>query len=142
MAISSSHLESAIRWSTCTAPATSFPGLKRPWRAGPVGDSFEVVIPPEQAYGLRSDDKVQRIAAKYFRNASKLQPGQVTILQTKQGPAQVTVLKVGRFNIDVDANHPLAGQQLTFDVEIVDIRDATGEEVEHGHVHGPGGVEH
>jgi FKBP-type peptidyl-prolyl cis-trans isomerase SlyD len=52
------------------------------------------------------------------------------------------VVKVGRFNIDVDTNHPLAGQQLTFDVEITEVRNATEEELSHGHVHGPGGVEH
>jgi len=55
---------------------------------------------------------------------------------------QVTVLKVGRFNVDVDANHPLAGIQLTFDVEITDIRDASDEETKHGHAHGPGGHQH
>jgi len=52
------------------------------------------------------------------------------------------VLKVGRFNVDVDGNHPLAGYPLTFDVEITDIREATEEELEHKHVHGPGGHHH
>jgi FKBP-type peptidyl-prolyl cis-trans isomerase SlyD len=118
------------------------PGLEKALEGKSQGDSFEVTVAPEEAYGLRSEDKIQRIAAKYFRNASKLQPGQVTILQTRQGPAQVTVVKVGRFNVDVDANHPLAGQALTFDVEITEVREATEEEMAHGHVHGPGGVEH
>ncbi len=63
-------------------------------------------------------------------------------LQTKQGPIQATVVKVGRFNVDVDTNHPLAGQSLTFDVEVTDVRDATKEEMSHGHAHGKGGVEH
>ena len=54
----------------------------------------------------------------------------------------MTVLKVGRFNIDVDGNHPLAGEQLTFEVEITDVRDASDEELEHRHVHGPGGHQH
>jgi FKBP-type peptidyl-prolyl cis-trans isomerase SlyD len=63
-------------------------------------------------------------------------------LQTKQGPIQAVIVKIGRFNVDIDANHPLAGQTLTFDVEITDIRDATQEEIDHGHVHGPGGVSH
>jgi FKBP-type peptidyl-prolyl cis-trans isomerase SlyD len=53
---------------------------------------------------------------------------------------QASVVKVGRFNVDVDANHPLSGQSLTFDVEVTAIRDATGEEISHGHVHGAGGV--
>jgi len=52
------------------------------------------------------------------------------------------VVKVGRFHIDVDANHPMAGQTLTFDVEVTALRDATEEELAHGHVHGPGGVDH
>jgi FKBP-type peptidyl-prolyl cis-trans isomerase SlyD len=55
---------------------------------------------------------------------------------------QAVVRKVGRFNVDVDANHPLAGKTLTFDVEVMDVRDATEEESTHGHVHGPGGVHH
>jgi FKBP-type peptidyl-prolyl cis-trans isomerase SlyD len=63
-------------------------------------------------------------------------------LQTNQGPVQVTVIKVGKFNIDVDANHPMAGQVLNFEVEITSIRDASEEELNHGHVHGPGGLDH
>ena len=63
-------------------------------------------------------------------------------IQTRRGPIQATVVKVGRFNVDVDTNHPLAGQTLTFDVEVTAVRDATKEEISHGHVHGPGGVDH
>ena len=80
--------------------------------------------------------------AKHFGEGRRLQPGQLVTLNTQQGPRQVTVVKVGRFNVDVDTNHPLAGQSLTFDVEVTDVREATDEEVSHGHVHGPGGVEH
>jgi FKBP-type peptidyl-prolyl cis-trans isomerase SlyD len=64
------------------------------------------------------------------------------MLHTKQGQVQVTVVKVGRFNIDVDRNHPLAGQTLTFDVEVTDVREATDDEISHGHAHGPGGAHH
>ena len=63
-------------------------------------------------------------------------------LQTNQGPVQVTVVKVGKFKFDVDANHPLSGQVLNFDVEIMSVRDATDEEAGHGHAHGPGGHSH
>ena len=63
-------------------------------------------------------------------------------IQTRNGPVQAVIVKVGRFNVDVDANHPLAGQTLTFDVEVVEVRDATTEEMSHRHVHGPGGVHH
>jgi FKBP-type peptidyl-prolyl cis-trans isomerase SlyD len=63
-------------------------------------------------------------------------------LQTDQGPRAVTVLKVGGKVVDVDLNHPFAGQTLDFAVEVVDVREASAEEIAHGHVHGPGGHHH
>ena len=118
------------------------PGLEKEMAGKAAGDSFKVTVQPAEAYGERSQDKLQRVSAKVFPNARQLRPGQVVQLQTKQGPVQAMIVKVGRFNIDIDANHPLAGQALTFDVEILDVRDATEEEVAHRHVHGPGGVDH
>jgi FKBP-type peptidyl-prolyl cis-trans isomerase SlyD len=82
------------------------------------------------------------VPAKHFKDPRRLEPGQLVSLQTRNGPIQAVVIKVGRFNVDLDTNHPLAGKSLTFEVEVTDVRDATGEEVSHGHVHGPGGVEH
>jgi FKBP-type peptidyl-prolyl cis-trans isomerase SlyD len=117
-------------------------GLEKALEGKSVGDTFEVTVEPAEAYGERQPANIQRISAKHFRDAKALKPGQVLGLQTKQGPVQVTVVKVGRFNVDVDANHPLAGQSLTFDVEITAVREATAEEKNHGHVHGPGGVDH
>jgi FKBP-type peptidyl-prolyl cis-trans isomerase SlyD len=118
------------------------PGLEKAMTGKAAGDEFEVTVEPAQAYGERNEANVQRVSAKLFRQPGRLSPGQTVMLQTKQGPRQVTVVKVGRFNVDVDANHPLAGKTLTFDVEVTDVRDATDEEVSHGHVHGKGGVEH
>lgn len=118
------------------------PGLERAMEGKAAGDQFEVTVGPAEAYGERNEGAIQRVPAKHFGEGRRLKPGQLVVLNTQQGPRQVTVLKVGRFNIDVDANHPLAGQSLTFDVEVTDVRDATEEEVSHGHVHGPGGVEH
>jgi FKBP-type peptidyl-prolyl cis-trans isomerase SlyD len=118
------------------------PGLEKEMAGKSAGDTFNVTVEPAEAYGERSQDKLQRVSAKAFSNAKKLRPGQVIRLQTRKGPIQATVVKVGRFNIDIDANHPLAGQALTFDVEITDVRDATEEEIAHRHVHGPGGVNH
>ena len=118
-------------------------GLEKAMEGRAAGDSFEVTVPPGEAYGERNDANVQRLPLKRLGiTGSQLQKGMILNLQTDQGPAQVTVLKVGRFNVDVDANHPLAGHPLNFDVEIVEIRDATDEEQEHGHAHGPGGHEH
>lgn len=118
------------------------PGLENAMTGREAGDSFEVTVEPKDAYGERNPNATQRLSAKLFPNPKKLSPGQMVELQTKQGPMQAVVVKVGRFNIDVDANHPLAGQSLTFNVEITDIRDATQEEIDHGHVHGKGGVSH
>lgn len=118
------------------------PGLENAMAGKDAGDTFEVTVPPVEAYGERNPDSVQRISAKHFSNIKQLSPGQMVSLQTKQGPIQAVIVKIGRFNVDVDANHPLAGKTLTFDVEIIDVRDATKEEIEHGHVHGPGGVNH
>ncbi len=115
------------------------PGLEKAMAGKAAGDSFEVTVEPADAYGERDDQRVQRVSAKHFRQSDRLEPGQLVTLQTKQGPIQATVVKVGRFNVDVDTNHPLAGQSLTFDVEVTDVRDATEEELSHGHAHGQAG---
>ena len=108
-----------------------------------VGDKFEVVAPPEEAYGARNDDATQRVPKKYFQNGNKLKVGDVTVLQLKQGGQRVvTVVKVGMTAIDVDLNHPLAGKTLKFDVEVVAVRDADESELAHGHAHGDGGAGH
>lgn len=118
------------------------PGLEKAMEGKAAGEQFEVTIEPAEAYGERNESGLQRVPAKHFKGAGRLEPGQVVTLQTRNGPMQATVVKVGRFNVDIDRNHPLAGQSLTFDVEITDVRDATGEEISHGHVHGAGGVTH
>ena len=118
------------------------PGLEKAMEGCAVSDTFSTTLEPEEAYGIRNENNVQRVPLKRFKGIGKITAGQILNLKTKQGPVQVTVLKVGRFNVDVDGNHPLAGVQLTFDVEITDIRDASEEETQHGHVHGPGGHQH
>lgn len=107
------------------------------------GDRFSVSIPPADAYGEREEGRTQRIAKKYFPDANRLRVGGVTVL-TEQGgqQRQVSVIKVGSSVVDVDLNHPLAGQTLNFDIEITDVRDAAPEEIAHGHVHGPQGHQH
>ena len=117
-------------------------GLEREMTGRKAGDEFSVTVQPEDAYGTRSEANIQRIPLKRLGKVPRPRVGQVLALQTQQGPVQVTVVKVGKFNLDVDANHPLSGQALTFDVEIMSIRDATEEEIGHGHAHGPGGHDH
>lgn len=117
-------------------------GLEKALEGKSEGDTFVVTVEPADAYGERKPANMQRVSAKHIPNARSLKPGNVVGLQTRQGPVQVTVVKVGRFNVDVDANHPLAGQALTFDVEVTAIRESSSDERAHGHVHGEGGVEH
>lgn len=105
------------------------------------GDRFEVTLSPEQAYGEHRDGAVQRVPKKHF-GAQRLKPGMQTLLQTKFGPRMVTVLKVGMSVVDIDLNHPMAGKTLTFDIQVEDVREASAEELAHGHAHGAGGHDH
>jgi FKBP-type peptidyl-prolyl cis-trans isomerase SlyD len=118
------------------------PGLEKVLAGKSAGDQFQVTLPPAEAYGEHNPSNIRRVAAKHFKKPKSLQPGQVVSIQTQEGERPAVIVKVGRFNVDVDANHPLAGQTLTFDVEITDVREASPEEVAHGHVHGKGAHEH
>ena len=104
------------------------PGLESAMTGRSMGDEFRVTIEPAEAYGEKNESKIKRIPSKHFRAPKKLKPGQVVSLQTEKSTVKVTIVKVGRFIVDVDANHPLAGQSLTFDVEVSAVRDATKEE--------------
>jgi FKBP-type peptidyl-prolyl cis-trans isomerase SlyD len=119
-------------------------GLEEAMLGKVAGDTFSVSIAPEKAYGLRDENRQQRIPLKHLivRKNAQLVPGMVVHVQTEHGARQATVIKAGKFNVDVDTNHPLAGKQLGFDIEIVDVRDASEEELAHGHVHGVGGHHH
>lgn len=104
------------------------------------GDRFTVALDAIDAYGVRRDDLIQRIATKHLRSRQrKLAPGSIAYIETREGPRPVTVLKVGRHQATVDANHPLAGRDLVFDIEITTVREATADELAHGHAHGADG---
>ncbi len=117
------------------------PGLEQAMLGRQAGDSFEVIVSPEQAYGEYREGMTQRVPRKHFKNA-KLVPGMQVILPTQMGQRAMTVLKVGISVVDVDMNHPMAGKTLCFAVELLDVRDATDEEKAHGHAHGDGGHQH
>jgi len=106
------------------------------------GDRVQVTLPPELAYGKRNEERIQRVPVKHLIFKGKLRAGQNAQLNTSEGRHPVTVVKAGRHSADVDTNHPLAGKTLSFDIEILDVRQATGEELDHGHAHGPGGHHH
>jgi len=117
-------------------------GLETAMTGREPGDVFTVSLAPAEAYGMRNPDKMQRVPVKHLAFRGKLEAGKVVQLNTAEGMRAVTVVKAGRHSADIDANHPLAGQTLAFDVEIVDLRPATPEEIAHGHAHGPGGHHH
>jgi len=108
-------------------------------------DNFSVTLQPEDAYGERKEDMIQRVPAKHLQDGSgttKWKAGMTAAVETEQGQRQVTVVKAGKFMVTVDINPPLAGMVLTFELEVVDVRAATDEEIEHGHAHGAGGHQH
>ena len=117
------------------------PGLESAMEGREAGDSFKADVRAADAYGERRDGLTQRIAKKHFGD-QRLLPGMQVVLQTEYGPRAVTIEKVGMSVVDVDLNHPMAGKSLHFDIEVVDVREASAEEIEHGHVHGDGGHHH
>ena len=118
------------------------PALEAEFAGKNEGDQFQVTLTPEQAYGERNEAGVQRIPIKHQATKGKLQQGQADKVNTDKGMRDVTIVKVGKFNVDVDTNHPLAGLTITFDVSVEQVRPAEAEELAHGHVHGVGGHHH
>lgn len=119
------------------------PGLEKALEGHEAGETLQVEVAPAEGYGERQEDQVQRMSKKYFQHANQLKLGMVTVLKMKDGGQRaVTVHKVGMSAIDVDLNHPMAGKTLHFDVTIGDVRDATEEEIQHGHAHPPGAEAH
>lgn len=117
-------------------------GVEKALEGKEKGDKFSVTLQPEDAYGERNEEAIQRVPAKHLQGADKWKPGMMATIETEQGQRQVTVVKGGKFMVTVDINPPLAGMVLTFDLEVVDVREASDEEVEHGHAHGVGGHHH
>jgi len=99
------------------------------------GDQVKVAIEPEDGYGEIKEELVQPVPASAFEGVEKVEPGMQFQAQTPGGPQVVRVVSVEEENVVIDANHPLAGQKLNFDVEIVETREPTDEEKEHGHSH-------
>lgn len=117
------------------------PGLEDALEGKAAGDHVEITVGPDKAYGERREGMTQRVPKKHFKDA-KLRPGQSVVIDTRQGPRMVTVQKVGMSVVDIDLNHPMAGKNLTFKVDILEVREASDEERSHGHVHGDGGHKH
>ncbi|KKN10732.1 hypothetical protein LCGC14_1033720, partial [marine sediment metagenome] len=120
-------------------PGGIIQGLEEALEGREAGDTFSATVTPDKAYGPRKADAIQRVPIKHLMGAKRWKPGMIAQVKTEQGPRHVIVAKVGLKFADVDNNHPMAGKTLTFDIEIIEVRAASPEEISHGHAHGPGG---
>jgi len=111
------------------------PGLEKALDGLDVGEKFDVTVTPEEAYGDYQDGLVQSVPKDAFQGVEKVEEGMVFTAQTQGGPLQVTVTQVEDDTVTVDGNHPLAGKSLSFKGEVAEVREASAEELEHGHVH-------
>jgi len=118
------------------------PGLEKELEGRAAGEKLTATIEPGDGYGEKQDQLVQQVPRDAFQGVESVEPGMQFQAQTEGGPLMVTVTGVEGDTVTVDGNHPLAGQTLNFDVEIATVREASEEEVEHGHVHGEGGHQH
>tara|TARA_Y100000296_G_C5173102_1_gene258447 strand:- start:2600 stop:3139 length:540 start_codon:yes stop_codon:yes gene_type:complete len=118
------------------------PGLEKELEGKGKGDKLQAKIAPSEAYGERNDQMIQTVPKNELPAEEEIKAGMQFQADTPNGPIVVTVVEVKDTEVTLDGNHPLAGVNLNFDVEVTDVRDATQEEIDHGHAHGPGGVEH
>ena len=118
------------------------PGLEQALEGKVVDDAFTVTIPPAEAYGEYSEDRVQQVPIEAFAEMGDIEPGMMVSAQSGEGRINLMITEIGEEQVTVDANHPMAGKSLTFEVTVASIRDASEEEISHGHVHGPGGHHH
>lgn len=119
------------------------PGLENALTGKSAGDEVNVSVSPAEGYGERNDSMVQAVSRDMFDSEQEIEVGMQFHAQSPEGEMiVVTVMDVADDNITVDGNHPLAGVNLNFGVKVIDVREATTEEIDHGHVHGPGGHQH
>ncbi|MFC1588941.1 peptidylprolyl isomerase [Pseudomonadota bacterium] len=119
------------------------PGLETALTGKTAGEELKVKVSPEEAYGLRSEEHMQEVPKEMFESGVDINVGMQFHAQGPNGEElMVTISEIKEDVIVVDGNHPLAGVELNFDVKIVEVRDATDEEMEHGHVHSAGGCGH
>ncbi len=109
-------------------------GLEAELQGKKAGDSFSATLAPQDAYGEHNDALVQRVPAEVFQGVEQIEVGMRFLADTDQGQIPVEVTEVDGEEVVVDGNHMLAGQTLTFDVEVIATRAATTEEIEHGHI--------
>lgn len=116
------------------------PGLEKTLDGSQAGLKTTVTVRPQDAYGEKDPQAVIRAERSDFPEGLTLEPGVEVQAETPDGPITFIVMSLEGADVVLDANHPLAGKTLTFDVEVLEVREATADELAHGHVHGPGGA--
>ena len=115
------------------------PGLEKELEGKTAGDRMKVTVQPEDGYGTVNPDLIQEVPHSAFQGVDNIQVGMQFEAKSPQGQKHlITVQEIGENSITVNGNHPLAGQVLYFDISVEDVREATEEEIAHGHAHGPG----
>ena len=117
-------------------------GLEDALMGKEAGDAVKASVEPAKGYGDRHEDMQQDVPKELFGGVENIEVGMQFQSETDQGPVLVTVIEISEEMVTVDGNHPLAGVHLNFDVSIREVREASEEELEHGHVHGEGGHQH
>lgn len=112
------------------------PGLEKALEGKAAGDTLSVTIEPAEGYGERDDALTQVLSKEMFEGVDEVKTGMQFHAQTNHGMSIVTVTHVEGDQVTIDGNHPLAGVVLNFDVAVLDVRDATEDELDHGHIHG------
>ena len=118
------------------------PGLEQALEGRLAGDKLKVTVQPEEGYGVRSDKMLQNVPRSEFPSDEKIEIGMSFEVDSDEGPTVLTIVEIKDDEVVVDANHPLAGVTLHFDVEVASVRAATENELSHGHAHGPGDHHH
>ncbi len=118
------------------------PGLEKALEGKEAGHKSKVTVAPADGYGEINPEAIFEAPTEHFPNDSNLAAGQRVYAEGPNGPIVLTVVRMTEKGAVLDANHPLAGKTLHFDVEITTVRSATAEELTHGHVHGAGGHHH
>jgi FKBP-type peptidyl-prolyl cis-trans isomerase SlyD len=118
------------------------PGLEQALLGKSAGDRVQVVVSPAEGYGERDEEKLQSVPRDAFDSDATIEPGMRFQAESDDGEVLVTVAQVDGDTVVIDGNHPLAGETLHFDVQVVSVRPCTEEELEHGHIHGPDAHQH
>lgn len=119
------------------------PGLEEELTGHKIGEDLAVKITPDKGYGLPDPEGMKELPRSTFPEDLDLKPGAILAAEDESGnPLHLRVVEAGKEMVKVDMNHPLAGQNLNFQIQIIAVRSATQEELAHGHAHGPGGHGH